>query len=119
MEAGRRRQCAAFRAPTARRPASTAAPTSGGEGRAPDEAPLVVQVSRWDRLKDHIGVMRAFAGLEATEAAGAHLVLAGPAVTAVADDPDGPAVLAELHGRLARPAARRAAADPDRQPADG
>ena len=31
-------------------------------GRAPDaEAPLVVQVSRWDRLKDHLGVMRGFA----------------------------------------------------------
>jgi trehalose synthase len=66
-------------------------------GRAPDGGvPLIVQVSRWDRLKDHLGVMRAFAGLEAAEAAGAHLVLAGPAVTAVADDPDGPAVLAEI-----------------------
>lgn len=66
-------------------------------GRAPGPGvPLVVQVSRWDRLKDHIGVMRAFAGMEAAEAAGAHLVLAGPSVTGVADDPDGPAVLAEL-----------------------
>ncbi len=66
-------------------------------GRAPDPAaPLVVQVSRWDRLKDHLGVMRGFAGLEEAEAAGAHLVLAGPSVMGVADDPEGPAVLAEL-----------------------
>ena len=66
-------------------------------GRAPGpETPLVVQVSRWDRLKDHVGVMRGFARLEEAEAAGAHLVLAGPSVTGVADDPEGPAVLAEL-----------------------
>ena len=66
-------------------------------GRAPDvEVPLVVQVSRWDRLKDHLGVMHGFVRLEEPEAAGAHLVLAGPSVTGVADDPEGPAVLAEL-----------------------
>jgi trehalose synthase len=66
-------------------------------GRAPGpEVPLVLQVSRWDRLKDHLGVMRAFAGLEAAHSAGAHLVLAGPSVTGVADDPESPAVLAEL-----------------------
>ena len=66
-------------------------------GRAPDaEAPLIVQVSRWDRLKDHIGVMHGFARLEEAEAAGAQLVLAGPSVTGVADDPEGPVVLAEL-----------------------
>ena len=64
--------------------------------RTSADTPLVAQVSRWDRLKDHLGLMRAFAGLEAAEAAGAHLVLAGPSVTGVADDPDGPAVLAEL-----------------------
>jgi trehalose synthase len=66
-------------------------------GRAPDVAtPLVVQISRWDRLKDHAGVMDGFVRLEEQEAAGANLVLAGPSVTGVADDPDGPAVLAEL-----------------------
>jgi trehalose synthase len=66
-------------------------------GRAPDAGtPLVVQVSRWDRLKDHVGVMRGFVRLEEAQAAGAHLVLAGPSVTGVADDPEGPAVLAEL-----------------------
>jgi trehalose synthase len=64
-------------------------------GRAPRwDTPLVVQVSRWDHLKDHLGVMRGFARLGPLN--GTRLVLAGPAVTGVADDPDGPAVLAEL-----------------------
>ena len=59
------------------------------EGTAPaPETPLVVQVSRWDRMKDMAGVMRAFAsGVDA--ASGAHLVLAGPAVEGVDDDPEG------------------------------
>jgi trehalose synthase len=78
-------------------------------GRAPDaETPLVVQVSRWDRLKDHVGVMHGFTRLEEAEAAGAHLVLAGPSVTGVADDPEGPAVLADLTAAWrALPRARR------------
>jgi trehalose synthase len=59
----------------------------------PDE-PLVVQVSRWDRLKDMPGVMRGFADLSDGDHR-AHLVLAGPVVTAVADDPEGAAVLQE------------------------
>jgi trehalose synthase len=60
-------------------------------GRAPDwETPLVVQVSRWDPLKDPIGVMEGFAMLlEANPAAEAQLVLAGPNVTAIRDDPEG------------------------------
>ena len=61
----------------------------------PGSAPAVVQVSRWDRLKDPAGVLQAFAdGIgPSTEA---HLVLAGPSTAAVADDPEGPAVLAEV-----------------------
>ena len=60
-------------------------------GRAPAwEAPLVVQVSRWDPLKDPIGVMRAFADLiDGNAPANAQLILAGPNVTAVTDDPEG------------------------------
>jgi trehalose synthase len=60
-------------------------------GRAPTwETPLVVQVSRWDPLKDPIGVMRGFAHLvDGSAPAGAALVLAGPNVNAVADDPEG------------------------------
>jgi trehalose synthase len=51
-------------------------------------APLVLQVSRWDRLKDHDGVLRGFAGHVAA-GLDAHLVLAGPAPTTVSDDPEG------------------------------
>jgi trehalose synthase len=56
--------------------------------------PFVLQVSRWDRLKDPIGVMRAFAAHVAPRA-GATLVLAGPAVTSVKDDPEQPEIIAE------------------------
>ncbi|MDQ6914897.1 MAG: glycosyltransferase [Actinomycetota bacterium] len=56
--------------------------------------PMVIQVSRWDRLKDPMGVIRGFAEHVAPET-DAHLVYAGPAVEAVADDPEGKEVLAE------------------------
>jgi trehalose synthase len=61
-------------------------------------APLVVQVSRWDRMKDMPGVMEGFAR-HVDPALGAHLLLAGPAVTGVADDPEGGAVLDECIAR--------------------
>jgi trehalose synthase len=63
------------------------------EERLPAEVPMVLQVSRWDRLKDPIGVMRGFIE-HVPEAAGAHLVLAGPAL--VGDDPEGVEVLSEV-----------------------
>jgi trehalose synthase len=67
-----------------------------GEGRLPAAGtPLVVQVSRWDRLKDPVGVLRGFAEVESDDH-GAHLVLAGPSLGSVADDPEGAAVLAEV-----------------------
>jgi trehalose synthase len=59
------------------------------------DVPLVVQVSRWDRLKDPLGVMAAFAEHVRLDEA-PHLVLAGPDVAAVADDPEGAEVLAEV-----------------------
>jgi trehalose synthase len=59
------------------------------------DVPLLAQVSRWDRLKDPLGVLAAFA--EHVHAADEpHLVLAGPDVTAVADDPEGREVFAEV-----------------------
>jgi trehalose synthase len=61
-------------------------------GPLPDDVPLVVQVSRWDRLKDMAGVMHGFA---AHVAAPAHLALVGPSVAGVTDDPEGAEVLAE------------------------
>ena len=60
------------------------------------QVPLVVQVSRWDRLKDMAGVMTGFARAVAMGAAGeAHLMLAGPEVAGVRDDPEGAQVLTE------------------------
>ncbi len=59
------------------------------DGPAPDaDTPLVVQISRWDRLKDMDGVMAAFAAAVAP-ATGANLALVGPSVTGVSDDPEG------------------------------
>jgi trehalose synthase len=58
--------------------------------------PMVLQVSRWDRLKDPVGVVRGFVDHVAPSTE-AHLVYAGPAVEAVADDPEGKAVLDEVH----------------------
>jgi trehalose synthase len=58
----------------------------------PIDAPLVVQVSRWDPLKDMAGVMRGFVD-HVLDGSSAHLVLAGPVVTAVADDPEAADVL--------------------------
>jgi trehalose synthase len=60
----------------------------------PPDAPLVVQVSRWDRMKDMAGVMTAFVK-HVDGSIGAHLLLAGPVVTGVADDPEGADVLDE------------------------
>ena len=56
---------------------------------------LVVQVSRWDSLKDPLGVLGAFAQ-HVDPASGAHLLLAGPSTEAVADDPEGAQVLASV-----------------------
>jgi trehalose synthase len=65
------------------------------ETKPPADARLVVQVSRWDRLKDPVGVLNGFAGYVAPRVE-AHLILAGPGVSAVADDPEEAGVLAEV-----------------------
>jgi trehalose synthase len=59
------------------------------------DEPLVVQVSRWDRLKDHEGVMLGFAQ-HVAPGVDPHLILAGPTVHSVADDPEGAEVLDEV-----------------------
>lgn len=64
-------------------------------GPVPEGAQLVVQVSRWDRLKDPLGVMAGFVDHIAPHT-DARLVLAGPAVEEVADDPEGAEVLREV-----------------------
>jgi trehalose synthase len=67
------------------------------EGGPPSwRTPLVLQVSRWDPLKDPVGVMRGFARLlEGGYRGGAHLALAGPDVRGVSDDPEGASTLAQ------------------------
>jgi trehalose synthase len=68
--------------------------------------PVVLQVSRWDALKDPLGVIEGFAG----HVPEAHLLYAGPAVAAVSDDPEGERVLREAitaRDRLPEEARRR------------
>jgi trehalose synthase len=69
----------------------------------PHDARLVVQVSRWDRLKDMAGVMAGFALLVADGSHdGTHLMLLGPAVSGVTDDPEGAEVLDACRAAWAR-----------------
>jgi len=56
---------------------------------------LVLQVSRWDRLKDPIGVLEGFRRVVVPNSP-AELMLAGPSVADVADDPEGQEVYAEV-----------------------
>jgi trehalose synthase len=58
------------------------------------DVPVVLQVSRWDALKDPIGVIRGFAE-QVPPSTGAHLVYAAPVAEAVTDDPEGVRVLRE------------------------
>lgn len=83
---------------TSTRPLGFGGPSGGGvirgNTRFGAETPLVLQVSRWDRLKDIRGVMNGFASAEILRTE-AHLALVGPTVAGVVDDPEGAAVLAE------------------------
>ena len=65
-----------------------------GDSRPGPADPLVVQVSRWDQLKDMPGVMRGFADYVAP-VCGGYLLLVGPAVAGVTDDPEGAAVFGD------------------------
>ncbi len=66
-------------------------------GRPTVENRIVLQVSRWDRLKDPIGVLKGFAKLVSEHAIADNivLILAGPETAAVSDDPEGAVVYAE------------------------
>jgi trehalose synthase len=69
----------------------------------PVDVPLVVQVSRWDRLKDMAGVMEGFvSALADDDLAGAHLMLAGPEASGVSDDPEAAEVLEECRDEWRR-----------------
>jgi trehalose synthase len=63
-----------------------------GTGAVHEQTPVVLQVSRWDVLKDPLGVIRGFAD-HVPGSTGAHLMYAGPSVSDVADDPEGGQVL--------------------------
>ncbi len=58
---------------------------------------LVVQVSRWDALKDMEGVMAGFAS-RVVPRVDAHLALVGPSAAGVSDDPDEARVFARCVG---------------------
>lgn len=60
----------------------------------PEDVQLVVQVSRWDKLKDHGGLLTLFT--RDLEDRDSHLALVGPDSSGVDDDPEGAAVYREL-----------------------
>ncbi|MEV0394754.1 glycosyltransferase [Polymorphospora rubra] len=62
------------------------------DGYLPPEAGAIVQISRWDPLKDMAGVMRCFAQLRTD----AHLILAGADPNEIPDDPEGREVFADV-----------------------
>jgi trehalose synthase len=66
----------------------------GGAGPISTDDRVVVQVSRWDHLKDMQGVLEGFAGMKKGQD-DLRLALVGPAVSAVSDDPEGAKVLDE------------------------
>jgi trehalose synthase len=80
-----------------------ARPTVLDSDGAPDWSlvPVVVSLARWDRIKDPLGILEGF--LERVLAASdAHLLLAGPDPSQVADDPEAAAVLVEVRERWRR-----------------
>jgi trehalose synthase len=64
-------------------------------GPPPERSRLVVQVSRWDRLKDMAGVISGYAACVDRLPDDTHLMVVGPEVSGVADDPEGAEILAE------------------------
>jgi trehalose synthase len=74
----------------------------------PRGAATILQLSRWDPLKDMAGVLLAFA-TDVARHCDAHLVLAGPDPDAIPDDPENAAVLRHVVSlRDALPTATRA-----------
>ena len=64
------------------------------EEGVPDDARIVAQVSRWDRLKDPHGLLEMLERHLADPEL--HLVVVGPDTAAVADDPEGAAVYGDV-----------------------
>ncbi len=64
------------------------------DGPLPADSKLIVQVSRWDRLKDPHGLLDCF--VEHLADPEVHLALVGPASAAVADDPEGAVIYGDV-----------------------
>jgi len=64
-------------------------------GPLPPQSRMVLQVSRWDPLKDPVGLLKAFVEHVPSDPS-IHLVLAGPEADATADDPEAEETLAEV-----------------------
>ena len=64
------------------------------EEKLPDQARVVAQVSRWDRLKGPLGLLEMLD--RHLDDPDLHLVLAGPETGGVSDDPEGAAVYGEV-----------------------
>jgi trehalose synthase len=64
-------------------------------GPVPAAARVVLQVSRWDRLKDMTGVLTGFADHLDRLPDDVHLLLVGPDPAGVSDDPESSEILAE------------------------
>ena len=76
------------------------------ERALPPDAEVMLQVSRWDRLKDMGGVLTGFTDHLELFPENVHLLLVGPSVDGVTDDPEGSQVLGEcrdLRAALALP----------------
>jgi trehalose synthase len=75
---------------------------TGGTGLRADQ-PLVLQICRWDWMKDPVGLIREFSvffdGCPTSDAA---LLIAGPELGSIADDPEGPEVLAAAMSERAK-----------------
>jgi trehalose synthase len=81
-----------------------------GGDPVPRDARVVLQVSRWDHLKDMAGVLTGFADHLSKLPDDVHLMLVGPETSGVSDDPEGAKVFEEckeLRLRLPEEARRR------------
>ena len=77
-------------------------------GPLPETARVVLQVSRWDRLKDMAGVLTGIADHLDRLPEDVHLLLVGPDASGVSDDPEAADVLAECRAIwFSRPAHQR------------
>ncbi len=109
LAAGRASAAATYERTDGARATLSGRPTLLDTDGPPDweRTPVVVSLARWDRLKEPLGILDGFLG-RVLPRVDAHLLLAGPDASQIADDPEAAAVLAEVRavwGRL--PGAQR------------